>query len=115
MEKALIYAQAKEENQDKEAKGELPLEQFAQKYSLGYNNILLRIYDTTINQMYNNKLIQAIMFGEKLVIDCGYDKDMSKRENMNSAKQLMLLFSENRIHDGEHFFFKNTNDEMTNI
>ncbi|KAJ8978654.1 hypothetical protein NQ317_019090 [Molorchus minor] len=72
--------------------------QFALKYDLAHNNILLRIYDTTINQFYNNKLIQAMMFGQKLVVDCGYDSDMTKRENSNCAKQLMLLFSENRLH-----------------
>lgn len=80
---------------------DLPVEEFSKIYNLGYNNILLRIYDSTMNQLYNNKLIQAIMFGEKLVIDCGYDAHMTNRENLNCAKQLMLLFAENRLHDGE--------------
>lgn len=50
--------------------------------------------------MYNNRLIQAIRFGQKLIIDCGFDENMTKRENINAAKQLMLLFAENRFHKG---------------
>ncbi|KAJ8917654.1 hypothetical protein NQ315_005101 [Exocentrus adspersus] len=75
------------------------LEEFASKYDLSHNNIFLRFYDSTMNQMYNSRLIQAMMFGQKLVVDCGYDENMSKRENLNCAKQLMLLFAENRAHD----------------
>nr|XP_023020170.1 mitochondrial ribonuclease P protein 1 homolog [Leptinotarsa decemlineata] len=85
-------------------------EDFALQHDLQHNNILLRIYDTTINQMYNNRLIQAIMFGQKLVIDCGYDSNMTRRENLNCAKQLMLLFSENRFHDDPFdLYFCNAN------
>lgn len=84
---------------------DLPIEEFAHVYRLGYNNIFLRFYDTTINQFYNNKLIQAIRFGEKLVIDCGYEMQMTKRENINCAKQIMLLFADNRIDDGLFSFF----------
>lgn len=70
------------------------------QYGLQGNNIFLRFYDTTINHMYNNRLIQAMQFGQKLILDCGYEKYMVKRENVNCAKQLMLLFADNRYHDG---------------
>nr|CAI5828294.1 unnamed protein product [Callosobruchus analis] len=60
--------------------------------------MFLRIYESTMNNLYNSKLIQAITYGQKLVIDCGYDGNMTKRENYNCAKQLMLLFAENRMH-----------------
>ncbi|GLV44512.1 roswell [Carabus blaptoides fortunei] len=69
------------------------------RYGLNHNTFLIRIYDTTINNLYNNRLVQAMQFGQKLVIDCGYDDNMTSRECMNCAKQLMLAFSENRIHD----------------
>ncbi|CAH1156031.1 unnamed protein product [Phaedon cochleariae] len=82
-----------------ENKGEETIEDHALKYDLQHNNIFLRFYDTTINQMYNNRLIQAIQFGQKLVVDCGYDGNMTKRENQSCAKQLMLIFAENRLHD----------------
>jgi ribonuclease P protein 1 len=67
---------------------------------LAHNSIFLRFYETTINQFYNNRLIQAMQFGQKLVVDCGYDNSMTDRENKNCAKQLTFLFSENRSHDG---------------
>lgn len=98
-----------------EKPGNLPVEEFAQKYGLKYNSVLLRIYDTTINQLYNNKLIQAIMFGEKLVIDCGYESDMTKREISNCAKQIMLLFADNRFHDGEYNYVRYTVLELIHL
>lgn len=57
-----------------------------------------------MNELYNNRLIQAIRFGEKLVIDCGYENEMTKRENVNCAKQIMLLFADNRFNDGKNVF-----------
>lgn len=102
MERAKKYQEflAKQE----EEPDEIPIEDFAQKYDLKHNNVLLRIYDTTINQMYHNKLMKAIMFGEKLVIDCGYEDNMTDREIKNCAKQITLLFSDNRVHNGKKNF-----------
>ncbi|KAI4460464.1 trna (guanine-9-) methyltransferase [Holotrichia oblita] len=81
-------------------------------YNLTHNNILLRIYDTTMNHFYNHRLIQAAMFGQPLVIDCGFDKEMTQRENVNCAKQLMFLFSENRNHDDPYdLHFCNLNED----
>lgn len=97
-------AQKREEERD-ELKKDLPFEEFVKVHRLGYNQIFLRFYETTINQFYNNKLIQAIMFGEKLVIDCSYEKYMTKRENINCAKQIMLLFADNRLNVGWYIIF----------
>lgn len=52
--------------------------------------------------MYNNRLIQAMQFGQKLIVDCGYEENMVKREIINCAKQIMFLFSDNRFHDGKN-------------
>lgn len=38
-------------------------------------------------------------FGQNLVIDCSYDEYMNEREMLNTAKQLMLSFAINRMHD----------------
>lgn len=43
--------------------------------------------------------MRAMQFGQKLVLDCSYDEHMTKRECILAAKQLMLVFAENRIHD----------------
>ena len=51
-----------------------------------------------------------MQFGQKMVLDCSYDKFMTKREAVNAAKQLMLCFAENRVHkDPFDLYFCNAN------
>nr|CAD7267368.1 unnamed protein product [Timema shepardi] len=68
-------------------------------YRLNRNTMFLRLYDSTINNFHNNRLIQAIKFGQKIVLDCGYDPYMTSRESQNCSKQIMLMFAENRLHE----------------
>jgi len=96
----------------------LSIEEHASNYALTCNNIFLRFHETTMNQMYNNRLIQAMQFGQKIVLDCGYDQNMSRRENYNCAKQLMFLFAENRVHDKPfdiHYTNMNKNSELVKM
>lgn len=51
---------------------------------------------------YNYRLCQASQFGQKIVVDCGYNESMTEREQRNCAKQITLLFADNRFHDGKH-------------
>lgn len=67
-------------------------------YGLGYNSYFLKIYETTMNLWHNNKLINAMQFDQKLIIDCSYDEYMSFREADNCAKQLTYTFAMNRLH-----------------
>lgn len=53
-----------------------------------------------MNSFYNSRLIKAMLFGQKLVVDCGFGEHMTKHESINCAKQLMLLFADNRFNDG---------------
>lgn len=66
-------------------------------YGLGYNSYFLKIYETTMNLWNNNKLVNAMQFGQKLIIDCSYDDHMSFREADNCAKQLTYTFAMNRL------------------
>ncbi|XP_055387521.1 mitochondrial ribonuclease P protein 1 homolog [Condylostylus longicornis] len=87
-------------------------------YGIGHTTFLLRVYDTTINNWQNNKLINAMKFGSKIVLDCGFDDNMNKREASNTAKQLMLLFADNRIHDDPfdlHFCNVNLNKDLMKV
>lgn len=68
-------------------------------YALGQNSIFLRLYETTMNLWNNNKLVTAMKFEQKVVIDCSYDKFMTLREADNCAKQLSYTFAMNRIYD----------------
>lgn len=71
-------------------------------YELGGNNIFLRFRESTIMNFYNHRLCQATQFGQKIVVDCGYNESMTEREQRNCAKQMMMLFADNRFHDGKH-------------
>lgn len=68
-------------------------------YGLGYNSYFLKIYETTMNLWNNKKLVNAMQFDQKIVIDCSYDEYMSYREADNCAKQLTYTFAMNRLHD----------------
>lgn len=86
------------------------------KYHLGANTMFLRVYDSTIDKWNNHKLIRAMQYGQKLVIDCSYDQYMVPREAKNAAKQLMLLFADNRIADDPFdLHFCNANPEGETI
>lgn len=81
-------------------------------YGFKGSTIFLRVYDTTMNMHFNNRLVQAMQFGEKLVIDCGYEEHMNNIEAKNCAKQLMLMFASNRQHNDPYdLYFCNANPE----
>lgn len=95
-EKALKYEEYKKTKVERK---DISLEEFIQSYDLSHNNLFLRIRDKTINNFYNGKMINAMQFGQKLIFDCGFHDKMTDRENKLCAKQLMLLFGDNRIED----------------
>uniref|UniRef100_A0A336M7A4 RNA (guanine-9-)-methyltransferase domain-containing protein 1 n=1 Tax=Culicoides sonorensis TaxID=179676 RepID=A0A336M7A4_CULSO len=55
--------------------------------------------DTQMNRHLNNKLIKAMQFGQKLVIDCSYDDKMTFRETASTAEQFKRLLVDNRCHN----------------
>lgn len=67
-------------------------------YGFSNNSLFLHIYKRTMNQYYNNKLIQAMMFEPKVIFDCSYENHMTHFEIHNCAKQLTLAFASNRAH-----------------
>lgn len=68
-------------------------------YGLNFNSMFMRIYDTTITKFQNSRLINAMMYGQKIVFDCSYDEFMNRQEASNTGKQLMISFAENRMND----------------
>uniref|UniRef100_A0A1B6L7A7 RNA (guanine-9-)-methyltransferase domain-containing protein 1 n=1 Tax=Graphocephala atropunctata TaxID=36148 RepID=A0A1B6L7A7_9HEMI len=67
------------------------------RYGFQGNTIFMRLYDTTINLFDNHRLAQAMIFGQNIVVDCGYENNMSIVENKLCAKQLTYMFAENRL------------------
>ncbi|KAG7166737.1 Mitochondrial ribonuclease P protein 1-like, partial [Homarus americanus] len=58
------------------------------QYGLWRNSIFLKILDTTMNHFYNSRVISAMMHGQPLVIDMGFDDHMVSRERQNCAYQI---------------------------
>ncbi|VVC35678.1 tRNA methyltransferase TRMD/TRM10-type domain,tRNA methyltransferase TRM10-type domain [Cinara cedri] len=84
------------------------------EYGLLRNSMFHRIYEKQINSLYNYRLCEAMLFGQDIVIDCGYDGHMSLKERTNCAKQLLLMWSYNRMHkDPFNIIFCNINKEDT--
>ncbi|KAJ6638254.1 Mitochondrial ribonuclease P protein 1 like [Pseudolycoriella hygida] len=80
-------------------KAELPPKENGHvEYGLGKTTFLLRVGKGTMSAWRNNRLRQAMQFGEKIIYDCSYGQYMTQREAKSAAKQLMFAFSENRRH-----------------
>lgn len=67
-------------------------------YGIKHQSLFLRIRDQSINQFDNYRALQAMIYGQSLVIDCSYENDMVFREYTNAAKQMTFVFGDNRIH-----------------
>ncbi|CAG9796501.1 unnamed protein product [Diatraea saccharalis] len=67
-------------------------------YGLKHQSLFLRIRDQSINNLDNYRTLQAIQYGQKVVIDCSYEEHMIYREILNAAKQMTFVFADNRIH-----------------
>lgn len=81
-------------------------------YGLMRNSMFHRIYEKQINSFYNYRLCEAMLFGQDILFDCSYDGHMSLREKSNCAKQLLLMWSYNRVHkDPFNITFCNVNKE----
>ncbi|XP_063548435.1 mitochondrial ribonuclease P protein 1 homolog isoform X1 [Cydia strobilella] len=67
-------------------------------YGIQHQSLFLRIRDQSMNNFDNYRALQAIMHGQKVVIDCSYENNMIYREAVNAAKQMTFVFGDNRIH-----------------
>lgn len=71
----------------------------------------MRISDKKISEFYNSRLISAILHEPIIIYDLGYDECMEPFEQENCAKQLLLSFSTNRMHEEPfNLYFCNVNN-----
>ena len=68
-------------------------------YGLGHNSFSLRIYDASIDHWRNARIVRANMFDQPVVFDFGYHNQMTRQEQKNAAKQLVLALKFNREHE----------------
>ncbi|XP_065305264.1 tRNA methyltransferase 10 homolog C-like [Dermacentor albipictus] len=77
-------------------------------YGLFRNSFLIRIRGSTINRYYESRQIPAILFGQSVVFDLGYDGVMSLRECNKAARDLLEAYGWNRCSgDPFHLHFCN--------
>lgn len=65
-------------------------------YGLSRNTLFHRFYPTDMRNLYNFRLLQAMMFGPDIVIDCGYEDYMSPKELSFLLYHLLQMWSLNR-------------------
>ncbi|XP_064079245.1 mitochondrial ribonuclease P protein 1 homolog [Macrobrachium nipponense] len=68
------------------------------QYGLWCNTMFLRIHDASMNHYHNGRVMSALMYGQPLVIDLGFDDHMTTKERQNCANQLVGAFAFNRTH-----------------
>ncbi|GBP39974.1 Mitochondrial ribonuclease P protein 1 homolog [Eumeta japonica] len=85
-------------------------------YGISHDALYLRIRDKSVNNFDNYRALQAMMYGQKLVIDCSYEDKMVSRESLNAAKQMTFVFAYNRIHkEPFDLHLCNTNNEKLSL
>ncbi|XP_047525609.1 mitochondrial ribonuclease P protein 1 homolog [Pieris napi] len=67
-------------------------------YGIKHLSLFLRIRDQSINNFDNYRALQALTYGQSVIIDCSYEEHMVNREILNAAKQLTYVFGDNRLH-----------------
>lgn len=75
-------------------------------------NPFLCLWTSSMDKIYNWRVAQSMIFGQPLVFDMSYEKDMSDREVANTVRQLVLSESCNRRSvDPFHIHFCNFKDD----
>ncbi|NXH95281.1 TM10C methyltransferase, partial [Pachycephala philippinensis] len=75
-------------------------------------NSLVCMWSSTMDKAYNWRAAQSMIFGQPLVFDMSYEKEMSLREVTNTVRQIVLSESCNRRSvDPFHIHFCNFKDD----
>ncbi|XP_030814482.1 tRNA methyltransferase 10 homolog C [Camarhynchus parvulus] len=70
------------------------------------------LWSRTMDKAYNWRAAQSMIFGQPLVFDMSYEKDMSVREVSNTVRQIVMSESSNRRSvDPFHIHFCNFKDD----
>ncbi|NXA59876.1 TM10C methyltransferase, partial [Mohoua ochrocephala] len=93
-------------------KRERRLEDQASKTDETKKNSFLCMWSSTMDKAYNWRAAQSMIFGQPLVFDMSYEKEMSLREVTNTVRQIVLSESCNRRSaDPFHIHFCNFKDD----
>lgn len=66
------------------------------QYGIGHNTMVIRVRKKSVMRFANQRLANAVLDGQKFVIDMDYDCFMRKQDCNNCGEQLLELYSSNR-------------------
>ncbi|GFU28708.1 mitochondrial ribonuclease P protein 1 homolog [Nephila pilipes] len=66
------------------------------QYGIGHNTMIIRVRRSSIMRYANQRLANAVLFGQKVIIDMDYDCFMRKQDCNNCGEQLLELYGVNR-------------------
>ncbi|KFU86414.1 Mitochondrial ribonuclease P protein 1, partial [Chaetura pelagica] len=76
------------------------------------NTSFICLWASSMDRAYNWRVAQSMIFGQPLVFDMSYEKDMSVREVVNTVRQIVLSEGSNRRSaDPFHIHFCNLKDD----
>ncbi|NXC17119.1 TM10C methyltransferase, partial [Corythaeola cristata] len=106
-----LYKRNDKRKTDEKRERKLETQEEASKPDETKRNSLVCLWANAMDRAYSWRVAQSMIFGQPLVFDMSYEKDMSVREVANAVRQLVLSESCNRRSvDPFHIHFCNFKD-----
>ncbi|NWV20164.1 TM10C methyltransferase, partial [Origma solitaria] len=103
---------SKKSRMDKKRERRLEAQDQASKTDETKKNSFIYLQSNTMDRTYNWRAAQSMIFGQPLVFDMSYEKEMSVREITNAVRQLVMSEGCNRkSEDPFHIHFCNFKDD----
>ncbi|NXU42521.1 TM10C methyltransferase, partial [Drymodes brunneopygia] len=107
-----LHKKNEKRKMDEKRKRRLEAQQQASETDETKKSSFLCLWSSTMDKAYNWRAAQSMIFGQPLVFDMSYEKEMSFREVTNTVKQLVLSESCNRRSvDPFHIHFCNFKED----
>lgn len=66
------------------------------QYGIGHNTMVLRVRKKSVYRVCNQRMANAVLYDQKIVLDMDYDCFMRKQDCTNCGEQLLELYGANR-------------------
>lgn len=107
-----LHKKSEKRKMEERRERKLEAQEQASKTDETKKNPLVCLWSSTMDKAYNWRAAQSMIFGQPLVFDMSYEKEMSLREVANTVRQLVLSESCNRRSvDPFHIHFCNFKDD----
>ncbi|NXK52560.1 TM10C methyltransferase, partial [Chauna torquata] len=107
-----LYKKNDKRKMDEKRERRLEMQERASKTEEPKRNSFLCLWASSMDKTYNWRVAQSMIFGQPLVFDMSYEKDMSVREVANTVRQIVLSEGSNRRSvDPFHIHFCNFKDD----